>query len=377
MGAAGEIWRWGGQETLKEASRGTSEGRRAAWVRNTLVVSEVAVACILLVGAALLVRSFLRLLEVDPGFRPEQTSVWRIELGGKYETETQRKALYEELTRRVATVPGVESVGLTDALPMGRNRSWGVRAKGETYTRETFPEAFPRMVDPGYIRTMRIPLRAGREFNERDRAESRKVMIVNETMARRLWPDRDAVNQIALIGNEEWQVVGVVGDVRHSALEQTPGLEMYLPVVQNNDWGSMDLVVRSTVPLQSLVPGVRTALRGLDPDLPSSDFRPLQELVDQAVSPRRFVTALLGVFSGLALILACLGIYGVISYSVTQRTNELGIRLALGASLIAILRLIIIQGVKLVLVGLLLGLIAAFALTRVLSSLLFGISTTD
>jgi predicted permease len=372
-----QVSRWDVQETLKEASRGTSEGRRTAWVRNTLVVSEVAVACILLVGAALLVRSFLRLLEVDPGFRPEHTSSWRIELGGKYETNAQRDALYEELTRRVAAIPGVESVGLTDALPMGRNRSWGVAAKGVTYTRETYPEAFPRMIDPGYIRAMRIPLRAGREFSEHDRNDSRKVMIVNETMARRLWPDREAVNQIAVISREEWQVIGVVGDVRHSALEQAPGLEMYLPMAQSHDWSSMDLVVRSSMPLQSLVPGVRAALRGLDPDLPNSDFQPLQELVDQAISPRRFVTVLLGGFSLLALILACLGIYGVISYSVTQRTNELGIRLALGASLIAILKLIITQGVKLVLVGLLVGLVAAVVLTRVLSSLVFGVSTTD
>jgi len=233
------------------------------------------------------------------------------------------------------------------------------------------------MVDPGYIRTMRIPLRGGREFSEHDRRETQKVLIVNETMARRLWPDRDAVNQIALLGRDEWQVIGVVGDVRHSALEEASGLEMYLPMAQNRDWGSMDLVVRSTVPLQSLVPGVRAVLQGLDPDLPNSDFQPLQEIVDQAVSPRRFVTVLLGGFSVLALILACLGIYGVISYSVTQRTNELGIRLALGASLSAILRLIITQGVKLVLVGLVAGLVAAFALTRLLSSLLFGISTTD
>jgi predicted permease len=372
-----QVSKWDVQEILKEATRGSSEGSRAAWVRSLLVVSEIAVACVLLVGAGLLIRSFMRLLEVDPGFRPEHTSSWRIEVGGKYETEAQREALYDELTRRVSAVPGVESVGLTDALPMGRNRSWGVAAKGVTYTRETYPEAFPRMVDPGYIRTMRIPLRAGREFSEHDRSESRKVMIVNETMARRLWPDRDAVNQIALNGREEWQVVGVVGDVRHSALEEASGLEMYFPMAQQHDWGSMDLVVRASVPPQTLVPGVRGALRSLDPDLPNSDFQPLEEVVDRAVSPRRFVTMLLGGFSVLALILACLGIYGVISYSVTQRTNELGIRLALGASLGAILRLIITQGVKLVLVGLVVGLVAAFALTRLLSSLLFGISTTD
>src|SRR6185503_11669915 len=322
-----QVSRWDVQEILKEASRGSSEGRRTAWVRSLLVVSEVALACTLLIGSGLLIRSFSRLLEVDPGFRPEQTSSWRIEPGRKYETSAQREALYQELTRRVAEVPGVESAGLTDALPMGRNRSWGVRAKGVTYTRETYLDAFPRMVDPGYIRTMKIPLRGGREFSEHDRRETQKVLIVNETMARRLWPDREAVNQIALLGRDEWQVIGVVGDVRHSALEEASGLEMYLPMAQNRDWGSMDLVVRSTVPLQSLVPGVRAVLQGLDPDLPNSDFQPLQEIVDQAVSPRRFVTVLLGGFSVLALILACLGIYGVISYSVTQRTNELGIRL--------------------------------------------------
>ena len=372
-----QVSKWDVQEILKEATRGSSEGSRAAWIRSVLVVSEIAVACVLLVGAGLLTRSFLRLLEVDPGFRPEHTTSWRIEVGGKYENQAQREALYQELTRRVTAVAGVESVGLTDALPMGRNRSWGIAAKGVTYTRETYPEAFPRIVDPGYIRTMKIPLRGGREFSEHDRGESQKVMIINETAARRLWPDRDAVNQIALLGREEWQVVGVVSDVRHSALEEASGLEMYMPMAQQGDWGSMDLVVRSTVPLQTLVPGVRATLQSLDPDLPSSDFQPLEEVVDRAVSPRRFVTVLLGGFSVLALILACLGIYGVISYSVTQRTNELGIRMALGASLGAIMKLIISQGVKLVLVGLAVGLVAAFALTRVLSSLLFGISTTD
>jgi predicted permease len=372
-----QISRWDVHESLKEASRGSSEGGRGAWIRGTLVVSEVALACVLLVGAGLLIRSFLRLLEVDPGFRPERTASWRIETGGRYQTPEQRDTLFDRLVKSVQAIPGVESVGLTDALPLGRNRTWGVRAKGQTYTPETWPIAYPRMIDPGYIRTMKIPLRAGREFTEQDKADSQKVLIINETMARRLWPDREALGEIALNGRQEWQVVGVVGDVRHGALEQKAGLEMYFPMAQQRDWGSMDMVVRAKLPIESLVPNIRTALRSVDPDLPSSAFQTLDELVDQAVSPRRFVTLLLGGFSFLALILASLGIYGVISYSVNQRTTEIGIRIALGAQTPAVLKLIIGQGAKLAMIGLGLGLAASFALTRVLSSLLFGIGATD
>ena len=196
-------------------------------------------------------------------------------------------------------------------------------------------------------------------------------------MARRLWPDRDPLGQIAMLGRQEWQVVGVVGDVRHGALEQRASLEMYLPMGQLRDWSSMDLVVRSKLPIESLVPGVRATLRNVDPELPNSDFQTLVQLVDQAVSPRRFVTLLLGGFSFLALILASLGIYGVISYSVSQRTNEIGIRIALGAQTRAVLKLILGQGVKLASIGLGIGLAAAFALTRVMSSLLFGVQATD
>src|SRR6185369_17040532 len=169
------------------------------------------------------------------------------------------------------------------------------------------------------------------------------------------------------------QVVGVVGDVRHGAMEQQAGLEMYFPMTQNRDWNSMDLVVRAKLPIESLVPGVRATLRNADPDLPNSDFQTLAQLVDQAVSPRRFITVLLGGFSFLALILASLGIYGVISYSVNQRINEIGIRIALGAQAPAVLKLIIGQGIKLTLLGLGIGLGAALALSRILSGLLFGV----
>ncbi|HEV8486185.1 MAG TPA: ABC transporter permease [Blastocatellia bacterium] len=371
-----QISRWDVHESLKDASRGSSEGGRGAWIRGTLVVSEIALACVLLVGAGLLIRSFQRLLEVDPGFRPEQAASWRIETGDRYPTTAQQNELYERVVRSVEAIPGVEAAGLTDALPLGRNRSWGVRAKGQAYTPETFPIAFPRIIGPGYIKAMKIPVIAGREFTAHDTADSQNVLLVNETMARRLWPDRDALDQIALIGRDEWHVVGVVGNVRHGALEQEGSMEMYLPVAQNGS-GSMDLVIRAKLPMESLVPSVRAALGSVDSDLPNSDFQTLQEIVDQAVSPRRFVTVLLAGFSFLALILASLGIYGVISYSVNQRTNEIGIRIALGAQTPAVLKLILGQGVKLALIGLGIGLGGAFVLTRLLSSLLFGVQATD
>jgi putative ABC transport system permease protein len=354
-------------EDLKDASRGSSEGRRRAWVRQALVVSEVALACVLLVGAGLLIRSFKRLLEVDLGFRPEQAAAWRIETGNRFQNDAQQIAFFNELIRSVEAVPGVESVGLTDTLPLGRNRSWGVGAKGVTYQPGQFPIAFPRIVNHGYLKTMRIPFRAGRDFTEHDTAESEKVLIINQSMAERLWPGQDAVGQIANVGRFERRIVGVVSNVRHSSLEEVSGLEMYLPITQSGS-GSVELVVRTKLPTESVAPGVRAALGRVDANLPTSEFQMLGAIVDQAASPKRLVTLLLGAFSLLALILAALGIYGVISYSVTQRTHELGIRMALGASAPNVLPVVI---------GLAVGLIAAVALTRLMSSLLFGVSATD
>jgi putative ABC transport system permease protein len=363
-------------EDLKDASRGSSEGKRRAWIREALVISEVALACMLLVGAGLLIRSFKRLLEVDLGFRPEQAAAWRIETGNRFQNNEQRVAFFNELIRAVETVPGVESVGLTDTLPLGRNRSWSVGAKGVTYAEGQLPIAFPRIVDHGYLKTMRVPLRAGRDFTMHDRAESEKVLIINEAMARKLWPGQDAVGQIALVGRSECRVVGVVSNVRHSSLEESAGLEMYLPITQS-DSGSVELVVRTKLPTEALAPNIRAALSQVDPKLPTSEFQTLVELVDQAASPKRLVTLLLGGFALLALILAALGIYGVISYAVTQRTHEMGIRLALGARSTDVLKLVIGQGMLPVVLGLSIGLSAAVALTRLMASLLFGISTTD
>jgi len=337
----------------------------------------VALASVLLVGAGLLLRSFLTVLDVDLGFQPGGTAVWRIETGQRYPDFAERIAFYERLVRSVEAVPGVEAVGLTDALPLGRNRAWGIRAKGEVYQEGQNPNAFPRLVDNGYIRTMQIPLIAGRDFTPHDTTDVEDVMIVNEAMARRLWPGRDPIGQTVLIGRGEWRVVGVVSNVRHSSLEEEAGLEMYLPIRQQSDWRSLELVIRTNLPPESLAPGVRGALRTIDPALPTSDFKTLGQMVDRAVSPRRFILLLLGAFALTAVLLASLGIYGVVSYSVNQRTQEIGIRMTLGASAAHLQMGVVARTLMLAAVGILMGLAGSFALSRLVASLLYGVSATD
>lgn len=363
-------------EWLKDTGRGVSEGRRTAWTRSVLVVSEVALACVLLVGAGLLIRSFLRVLDVNLGFQPERAAAWRVETGERYSNDAQRSAFYDRLVRSVEAVPGVESAGVTDALPLSRDRSWTIRARGAIYAPGQIPIVHPRLIDHGYLRTMRIPLRAGRDFTARDTAESEKVVIVNEKAARQVWPGQDPVGQIAMLGNEERRVVGVVGNVRHQALEQEGGLEMYLPIAQVS-MGSVELVVRTRLAPESVAPGVRAALRAVDPTLPTAEFHSLGELVDRAVSPRRFLVLLLGGFAVAALILASIGIYGVVSYSVSQRTQEIGIRMALGASAGQVQQLVMTQTLALVSGGIVAGVIGALVLARLTTSLLYGLEPTD
>jgi putative ABC transport system permease protein len=363
-------------EDLKENSRGSSPGKRRAWTRQVLVIAEVSTACVLLVGAGLLIRSFVRLLEVDPGFQPQQAAAWPIGPSKAFANPTEQTAFYRELINRVEELPQVESAGLSDTLPLGRNRSWGVVVKGQTY--HPGDDAFPRIVDAGYIRTMRIPMRFGRDFDAHDTAGTEKVALINETMAGKLWHGKDALNQILTTGSgsPEYRVVGIVGNVRHSALEEEGGPEMYL-LGDQAGWSSEQLVVRTKGSLAALAPAVRAALRQIDQAMPVDEFTPLGQIIDQAVSPKRLVTILLGLFSLLALALASVGIYGVIAYSVSQRTQELGIRLALGASNHDVLKLVVGEGMRPVLAGLIIGLFSSFLLTRVMRSLLFGITATD
>jgi predicted permease len=364
-------------DTLKDSNRGSSQGRGHAWIRGGLVVSEIGLACVLLVGAGLLIRSFLRVLDVNMGFRPERAAALRIDPNSSYKTQEQKNSYFTEALHRVMDVPGMEGAGLSDSLPLGHNRSWGVAAKGVVYTPQDYPIGFPRIISDGYFRAMGIPLKKGRDFTERDTKGALNVIIINETLAKNLWPGQDPIGKIVRADDPERTVVGVVGDVHHMALEEASGNEFYIPMRQTQDYGTVDLVVRTSMPTAELASRLREALRPIEPDLPTANMRTLQTMVDRAVSPRRFVVWLLGGFAGFALVLASLGIYAVISYSVSQRTQEIGIRMALGASAEMLQRNILLQTLGLAGMGMVVGVVASWALARTLSGLLFGVTSSD
>ncbi len=362
---------------LTDASRGSSESKAGGRFREALVVVEVALACVLLIGGGLLLRSFLSVLDVDLGFQPEGVAAWRVESSREFEDLADRLLYYEGLAREVEALPGILSVGMSDTLPLGRNRSWGVRAKGVVYERGEQPGAFPRLVDSGYLETMRIPLLAGRYLSANDTVDTEPSVVINDVMARAVWPGQDAIGQVLLLGDNEWRVVGVIANVRHTSLEEEGRNEMYFPITQHTDWGAVELVTRSDVPPETLVNSVRATLRAADPALPTDGYQTLNEVVDRAVSPRRFILLLLDAFALTALVLAMLGIYGVLSYSVSRRAAEIGIRMALGASAAQVQRRVLLRTLALTSVGVVIGLIAAYSMTRLVESLLFGVQGTD
>lgn len=364
------------QEALREGGRGMSAGKRHAWLRNALVVSEIAFASILLVGAGLLLRSFVRVMDVNLGFEPEHTATLRVDPSFRIASFEQQNAFIDNVLQKARSVPGVQSAGLIDILPFAGDRGWQVGAKGQVYPKNHHPEAFMRVVTDGYFAAAGILLQSGRAFTERDRATSEPVAIVNQTLARILWPEQDPIGRIVTQDGGR-RVVGVVADVRHSALETLGGSEMYLPMRQTADYPAMQLVVRTVLPVEVLAPGIRTALRPIDPNLPVREFQSLQDLVDKSVSPRRFLMMLLGGFAAFALLLASLGIYAVISYSVSQRVQEIGIRMALGASPSGLQGRILFNTFGLAMFGLALGVAASRVLSNMLGSLLFGVTAGD
>ena len=363
-------------EGLQDASRGSSGGKRHAWVRDGLVVSELAFACILLVGAGLLIRSFLRVLDVNLGFQPERAAALRVDPSFRILSFAQENSFIDDVLNRARAVPGIVAAGITDALPLRDDRSWAVSGVGQVYEKGRQPEAFVRVVSDGYFEAAGIPLLSGRVLTARDRASSERVVVVNETMARTLWPGQNPLGQMITTDGGR-TVIGVVADVRHTALETAGGLEMYLPMRQTGDFAAMQLVVRTALPPDSLAAGLRHALKPVDPNLPVREFQTFQDLVDKAASPRRFLVLLLAGFAAFALVLASLGIYAVISFSVSQRVQEIGIRMALGASAIDLQRSIVLRTLGLAALGLVLGMAAARVLASALGSMLFGVTSGD
>jgi predicted permease len=362
------------QDTLKDSGQGMSAGRKHERMRAVLVISEVALACVLLVGAGLLLRSFLRVLDVDLGFQPSRAAVIKVDYDDG-NNPAHRGAILREMLRKIDSIPGVESAGVADMLPLGRNRSWGFKAKGKTYPTDEDLSALVRIVTPGYLSAMGMHLREGRDFTWQDAPKSPQVVILNEAAARRFWPGEDPVGRIALM-NGDTRVVGVISDVREHSLELSANPEMYLPITQAGPEGA-ELVVRTKVQPEALASSVMRTLRSLNPSQPAAEFRPLQQIVDHAVSPRRFFVTLVASFAVLGLILASLGIYGVISYSVTRRTQEIGIRMALGATAPQVRFGVTAKALRLAFAGVALGTIGSFAAAKSIASLLFGTRPTD
>ncbi|MCW5967925.1 MAG: ABC transporter permease [Blastocatellales bacterium] len=364
--------------TLKENSGGV--GVRGRSFRGMLMVSEVALAIILLVGAGLLIRSFIKLTDVDPGYRAENLLTARVALPPRYNEGGRLPQFYDQLLPRLAALPGVASAGATSHLPLTRyNLGGALRVEGRTLQLgERDPMAPIAAVSTDYFRTMNIPLRAGRVFNDGDTEGAPSVAVFSETLARRLFPNEDPIGKrlvVSASGAAMTTIVGVVGDIRHQGLDQEIEQGVYLSYRQTPR--GMSIVLRTTVEPSSLAGALRNAVREIDPALPLYEVMAMNERLSNSVVARRFNLLLLGGFAVLALALAGIGVYGVISYVITQRRREIGIRMALGAQKSDVLRLFVGQGMKLVAIGAAIGLFGAFALTRVMTSLLFDISAND
>ncbi len=370
---------------LKEGGRSALADAGQRQLSNLLVIAEVAMALVLLAGAGLLVRSFVRLLDVNPGFATENLLTMQVGLpNATYAQPERRIAFNQQLEERLKAMPEVASVGLVTRLPLQsalNNVTSFLSIEGRPMPPGQRPEIDFRRASTGYSQTMGIPLLAGRLVTEQDVAANTGAVLINDAMAKRFWPGEDPIGKristATVTGQEQWRTIaGVVGSVRHLGMEVEPRPEVYYHTSTFPPFGPV-IVIRTTSDPKNLIAAVRATVRAIDRDLPVSNVNTMQQLVAQSLSQRRFAMLLLGIFAGLALLLAGVGIYGVISYSVTQRTQEIGVRMALGARAADVLKLVVGQGMAMTSIGIGVGLIASVALTRLMSNWLFDVSATD
>jgi putative ABC transport system permease protein len=380
-----EVTRSGLVPSLREGGRGALSGRGSTRVRSTLVVAEMALAVVLLAGAGLLIKSFVRLQSVDPGFRPQGALSFSLSLPeAAYRDESVRSIFYERLLDRMEALPGVRTAAVVSDLPMSGGATFlTFEIEGREPARPgDEPGAQILRATPDYFRTLAIPVLRGRAFTDEDREGAPPVVVLNQEAVRRLFPDQDPIGQRIRLGlgddtaEVSREVVGVVGNVRQLGLDEEPQGVVYVPQAQA-PVGSMDVVLSTSVPPMSLAGVVKREVEALDPNLPVNDLQPLQEIVSESISEPRFYMLLLSIFAGVALSLAAIGIFGVMSYTVAQRTREIGIRMALGAHPRDVLRLVVGRSLALAGMGTALGLLAALAGARLLSGLLYGVGATD
>ncbi|HEV8204864.1 MAG TPA: ABC transporter permease [Pyrinomonadaceae bacterium] len=372
------------QEAIRETGRGVSGNRRQSRFRQALIVVEVALSVVLLVGAGLLFRSFLRLQSVNTGFVSEH--VWTARLtpsGTSYNDQADYDRFYNQVLEKVSAVPGVQDAGVINTLPLDKGPTAGFRVDGrEVTTPDKWPSANYRSVSPNYFRAMGIPVLQGRAYTDRDNINSPLVMIVNQKLADEEFSGENPIGKRITFGNTDngqprwFEIVGVVANVRSLELREEPTAELYFATLQDY-WPAMSLVVRSNVDSPNLSASVRQIVNEVDKSVPVSNVQMMDHVVSASITQPRFNLFLLGLFSTVAMLLSAAGIYGVTAYSVTQRTHELGIRIALGAQVGDVLKMILGQGMAVIGIGLVIGLAAAFALVRLLRSFLFGVGEKD
>ncbi len=370
------------QESLKEGGNTLTGGAVGGWLRQTLVIVEVAAAVVLLIGAGLMIRSIARIREVQPGLKPQNLLTAKISLPReRYKDPESAIRFYQQLLERLDNLPGVETAGLISHLPVEETGYNGnIAVEGKTYPPNESPLVEYRVVNDNYFATANVPVLRGRVFNKQESDDKQPVVVINESMAKQIWPGEDPIGK--RVGEEQQAtVIGVVGDVKNRGLLRQTNAEMYAPYTQKSFWPdmrwNMRLLVRSTGDEAAIASAVRHEVQAIDPAQPLYAVQSMNLVIENTVRDKSMNTTLLTVFAGLSLLLALIGVYGVMSYTVAQHTREIGIRMALGAQPKAILKLIVGRGLFLVGIGVVIGVLASFGLTRFIENMLFGVTPTD